>query len=110
MYCVLITYFIIIDWTDSDFNSKTASQETKTLLRNETASSLESRIIGDEREEIIEANKTQTMLTRFFTNRNLDDDFVASRQNFAYSTNFPNSGKFCNQINFNEFKTNNTNK
>ena len=80
------------------------------MLRNETASSLGSRIIGDEREEIIETNKTQTMLTRFFTNRNYEDELVASKQNFTYSTKFPNSGKFDNQMSFNEFKTNNSNK
>lgn len=46
------------------------------------------------------------MLTRFFTNRNYEDELATNKQSSTYATKFHNSGKFGNKMSFNDFKTN----
>ena len=51
------------------------------MVRNETTSSLGARIIGDEREEVVLANSTQTLLTRFVSNGTMVKDLLSNDNN-----------------------------
>jgi hypothetical protein len=78
----------------------------KTLTRNETTSSLGTRVIGDEREEVIMANDTPTMLTRFVSNGNYVRDLLSVDNNVNLCTYRPKDRINDNSCSFTNFKLN----
>lgn len=84
--------------------TKQQVESLKTLTRNETSSTLGNRIIGDEREEVVVANSTQTLLTRFVTNGNSVRDLAAFKKNYNLTTYRPQTTNDDTSWSFTHFK------